>query len=248
MRVVIIDDERMSIEVLRTYLEELETNAEIVGTAPSVEEGIEVINTTKPGLVFLDIHLKDGYGFDILKQVSYQDFQVVFTTAYHNYAIKAFEFAALHYLLKPIEEEALQEALDRYQKQVETTELTHKDTHQILQNALQDKQLKTLALPAQNSIVFTPVEDVIHCEADGGYTIFHLKDGSRIAVSKALRNYEDGLIPMGFCRIHDKHLINLHFVKRYIRGRGGKVELLDGSVFDVSIRRKNDFLKAMGTL
>lgn len=243
IKAVIIDDEIMSVKILEELLRELSTDVQVLGTATTIEDGISLIEKQKPELVFLDIRLKNGYGFDILEQLSFTDFQVVFITAYENYAVKAFEFSALHYLLKPMNSEDLQGAIERYQTYKESN-LPPKTTHQVLKNALQHKYNK-LGLPMVDAIQYVDIEDIHYCEANAGYTVFVLKNKEKIMVSKPLLTYENLLSESGFFRIHDKYLVSLKEVKRYIRGRGGQVELSSGEQLDVSLRKKNAFLQTL---
>jgi two-component system LytT family response regulator len=243
IKVVIIDDEIMSVKILENLLSELSISVEVLGTATTVEDSISLIEREQPELVFLDIRLKNGYGFDILEQVVYTNFQVVFITAYESYAIKAFEFSALHYLLKPINTEDLEGAIERYQNYKESN-LSPKKTSQVLKSALQNKYNK-LGLPMVDSIQYVDIEDIDYCEASAGYTIFVLNNKEKIMVSKPLLRYENLLSESGFFRIHDKYLLSLKEVKRYIRGRGGRVELNSGECLNVSLRKKNAFLHAL---
>lgn len=243
IKAVIIDDELMSIRILENLLSKLATDVQILGTATTIEDSILLIDKQQPELVFLDIRLRNGYGFDILEKVQYTNFQVIFITAYDNYAVKAFDFAVLHYLLKPINQEDLEGALERYQK-YKASNLSPKNTHQILKNAFQSKY-KKLGLPMVDSIQYVDIENIHYCEADAGYTIFVLTNKEKIMVSKPLVTYENLLSEVGFFRIHDKYLLSLKEVNRYIKGRGGQVELNSGVRLDVSLRKKNAFLLAL---
>lgn len=243
IRTIIIDDEQMSVGVLKALLGELASDVEVVGTAGSIKDGVDLIDRLEPELIFLDIHLKDGYGFDILEKVKHINFQVIFITAYHNYAVKAFQFSALHYLLKPINDNDLEEAIDRYRTQT-NTEFNPQNTHQILKNAMKNKY-KKLGLPTLNAVRYVDIELISYCEASAGYTTFWLTNNEKIMVSKSLSIYENLLSEIGFFRIHDKYLINLREVNRYIRGRGGQVELNSGTVLDVAVRKKNAFMEVL---
>jgi len=243
IKVVLIDDEIMSVKILENLLCELSITVQILGTAMTIEDSILLIDKEQPELIFLDIRLKNGYGFEILEQVNYTNFQVVFITAYESYAIKAFEFSALHYLLKPINSEDLQGAVERYQQYKESN-LSPKKTSQVLRSALRNKYSK-LGLPMVDAIRYVNIDDIHYCEANSGYTIFVLKNKEKIMVSKPLLMYENLLSESGFFRIHDKYLISLKEVNRYIRGRGGQVELNSGEYLDVSLRKKNAFLSAL---
>lgn len=243
IKAVIIDDEAMSVGVLQSLLNELAEDVQILGTAATIEQAVNLIDKEQPELVFLDIHLKDGYGFDVLKKVKYNNFQVIFVTAYHNYAIKAFKFSALHYLLKPINDEDLEQAMQRYRQQ-SVPSLSPQNTHQILKNAM-NNSYKKLGLPTVNAVQYVDIERISYCEANAGYTVFQLTSKERIMVSKPLSNYETILADVGFFRIHDKYLVNLREVNRYIRGRGGQVELHSGVLLDVAVRKKNPFMLAL---
>lgn len=238
MRIAIIDDEVFCVGTIEGMLQELFEDIDIVGTAFSVKEGIELINEQKPELVFLDIQLKGGDAFDILEQVIFNDFQIIFTTAFNDYAIKAFEFSTVHYLLKPIDEELLEQAVRKYQQQKEPQH----QQYQNLQASWHQGKINKIAVPTQDSILFISLDTIIRCEADSSYTMFYTNDDKRVLVTKSLKSYETLLQQEGFFRVHDKHLINLKYVARYIRGRGGQVELQDGTAVDVSKRRKKEFL------
>ncbi|CAA6809747.1 MAG: DNA-binding response regulator [uncultured Aureispira sp.] len=244
IKVVIIDDEIMSIKILENLLSELSMDIQILGTARTIEDSVLLIDTQEPELVFLDIRLKNGYGFDILDRVKYTRFQVVFITAYDSYAVTAFEFSALHYLLKPINSNDLQSAIQRYQTYKDSN-LSPKIVHQVLQNAHRNKH-KKLGLPMVDSIQYVDIDEINYCEANAGYTVFFFNNNEKIMVSKPLLTYENLLSEAGFFRIHDKYLISLKEVNRYIKGRGGQVELNSGKKLDVSMRKKNAFLNALG--
>ena len=232
---VIVDDEPDSLESLRLSLHEYCPQVSVTAAANSVASGIEAINRHKPELVFLDISMSDGNGFDLLRAVEHRTFQVVFVTAHEDYAIRAFEEEALHYLLKPIDPVALGGAVARYelyrQKQIGKArqEARHKPFDQLM-------------LSSSNEIRLVSLEDVLYCEADGPYTVFYLRNAEQIVVSKALNWYEKALENDFFFRVHHKHLINLRAVQRYVRGKGGYVILKDGSYINVSTRRKEHFL------
>lgn len=237
MRAILVDDEETGWKTLRNMLSELYPELEIVAVAGTVAEAVNAMHLHKPDLLFLDISLPDGDGFKVLEHTKELDYSVIFVTAHHEYAIKAFEFAALHYLLKPVNALELQEVLKRYKSNRQLPERL-----EILKNGMNDS-FRKIALPAQDSILFVDLDDVVRCEASHNYTIFHLKDKSHVVMSKSLRYYEKLLENSGFFRIHDKHLVNLGSVVRYRRGKGGSAVLSDGSELEVSVRKKDDFLK-----
>jgi two-component system LytT family response regulator len=242
IRATIIDDEAKSIATLKGLIDEYCTGVSVVSTANSVASGIEALQKNPTDIVFLDIAMTDGDGFEVLKALPGKNFEVIFTTAYHDYALRAFEFSALHYLLKPIDPDELNGAITRFNKR-------HINGNQAVQydilNRGLNNEFRRIALPSLEGITFVDLDDIIRCEAADSYTIFYLRDKSKIMVSKSLNKYEKLLEGSFFCRIHDKHLINLKFVSKYVRGKGGNVVLTNGFSADVSVRRKEEFLEKM---
>ncbi|WP_421918490.1 LytR/AlgR family response regulator transcription factor [Marinifilum sp.] len=239
IRALIIDDEIKSQATLNKLLEKYCTGVEVVGFANNVKSGVEAIHDLSPNLVFLDISMPDGDGFEVLHQVQSRNFEVIFTTAYNDYAIKAFQFSALHYLLKPINYIELQNAVARYKQNHKTIDLNEKI--EVLFESL-NKQNKKIILPTSNGIRVVELNKIIRCEADSSYTKFYLEDDSVLMVSKVLSSFEGILPPNKFCRVHSKHLVNLNFISQYIKGRGGRIMLSNGKEIEVSESRKKDFL------
>ncbi len=247
IKAALIDDEDKGIKTLRNLLKDYCPDVEVIGTANSVSEGVELLSKISPDIVFLDIEMEDGDGFDILERISKHDFEVVFTTAYEEYAIRAFDFSALHYLLKPINLLELQKVVEIFkEKKGDNTTALHTQL-QILQSTL-NQQVKKIALPCFEGISFVNIDEIIRCEADKNYTVFYLQDGSEIIVSKNLGFYEEMLERYQFSRIHHKHLVNLKYVSKYVKGKGGYVVLNDDSHLEVSSRRKDIFLKKIKNL
>ncbi|WP_180335796.1 LytR/AlgR family response regulator transcription factor [Labilibaculum filiforme] len=242
IKTLIVDDELKSQSTLNKLLEMYCPAVEVIGFANNVESGIEAINKLKPDLVFLDISMPDGDGFEVLERVTNRNFEVVFTTAFNDYAIKAFQFAALHYLLKPINYIELQAAVDRYQQNHQDIDLNEKI--KILCDSLSNHHQKII-LPTSNGLRIVELSQVIRCEADGSYTNFYLNDNTVLMVSKVLSNFEDILPAEIFCRVHSKHLVNLNYVSQYIKGRGGRIILSSGKEVEVSESKKKDFLKRL---
>jgi len=240
IQALIIDDEMKSQSTLHKLLEKYCSDVEVIGFAHNVQSGILAINKLKPELVFLDISMPDGDGFEILKRVTERNFEVIFTTAYNDYAIKAFQFAALHYLLKPINYLELQNAVYRYQNNRSAIDM--KEKIQILYDSMNNHHQKII-LPTANGLRVIELKQIIYCQADGSYTKFFLTEGESILVSKGLSNFEDILPSDIFCRVHSKHLVNMNFVSKYVKGRAGKIVLLNGSEIDVSESKKSEFLK-----
>ena len=236
---VIIDDEEISRKTLANLITEYFPDIKLSGTAGSVEEGIAIIRRHAPQLVFLDIAMPDGDGFEVLENTRDISFKTIFITAYHNYAIRAFEFSALHYLLKPVNVEDLERAVNRFST-TDTVEV-ERERIEILKQGMQDS-IKKIALPTNDSILFVELDNIIRCEASHNYTIFYLKNKGTVVMSKSLQNYEKLLASYNFFRVHDKHLVNLKYVDQYRRGKGGFAVLKDGTEIEISIRKKDEFL------
>lgn len=242
IQAVLIDDESNSLEVLGILLEKYCPDVEVIGTGQSVEEAIETIDDLQPELVFLDIALPDGQGFEVLERVSHKQFEVVFTTAYDQYALTAFEFSALDYILKPINAEKLQQSVKRYQDIRGEKNISGRVG--VLRESLNNIN-ERIILSSMDGFEVYKIADIIRCEANGSYTTFFIKGGIKVVTSKTLNNFEKLLSDMPFARVHSKHLVNLEFIKRYISGRGGYVVFEDGSQVDVSERKKKEFIRLM---
>lgn len=242
---IIIDDEekgRLSLkEKLKTYLPEVEVLAE----AADAEEGARLIQQLEPGIIFLDIQMPRQSGFDMLNKIARHNFHIIFTTAYSQYAIKAIKYAAFDYLLKPVDVEELTATISRLSTQ------KHPQTHEqlaILQQNLQapDKLPGKLALPSLDGLHFYKIDDIVFLEADRSYTILHTLNKTGITVSKNLKEIEELLPSNQFFRAHHSYLINLHHIKRYIRGEGGQIEMTTGEYVDLARRKKEEFLQLIG--
>jgi two-component system, LytTR family, response regulator len=240
---VIIDDERPSVETLRHIIQNYcSEDLNIVGTAGSVEEAYAVINEKNPDIIFLDIEMPHGSGFDLLEKFSDTSFEVIFTTGFDEYAVTAIKFSALDYLLKPINIEELKEAVKKAKKRLEG-----KNSQQNLQFLVQnlrnprDKTNK-IPLPILNGFQFITINSIIYCESDEDYTYVYLSDNTRMAVTKSIKEFEDLLVAYDFFRIHHSYLINRSFIKKYIKGEGGTVLTDQGVELPVSRRRKTEFL------
>ena len=240
-RTIIIDDEQDCRETLRTYLTSLFDDIEIVAEGDGVEKGYSIIQKHKPELVFLDIQLIDGSGFDLLKRIRNIDFSLIFVTAYDEYAIRAFNFSALDYILKPIDPDLLVQAVEKFRNKKDAESLQKR----IFNLLSSQKTIEKIALPSMEGYFFVKIDNIIRCESDGSYTKFFFLSGDSIMVSRSLKEYDEVLSFQGFCRVHQSHLINLKYVKQYRKGEGGVVILEDNSEIDVARRRKDDFLKAM---
>ncbi len=241
---IIIDDELESRNTIRNILNNFCDNVSVVAQAENVSEGVNIIETEKPDVVFLDIQMPDGTGFDLLEKTMDTDFQVVFITAHDQFALKAIKFSALDYILKPIDPQQLINAVNKIKLPgTDINTITHK-----IQTLLRNKNgFERITLPTFEGFRFINIKDIIRCEADNNYTNFFLNSGEKILVTKTLKEYEETLSGLDFIRVHQSHLINIKFVDRYIKGDGGTLVMADGSEVDVARRRKDDFLKKMGS-
>ncbi len=234
LRAVIIDDERKSRENLELLLNSFVEKVEIVGMAEGVLTGIETIEKYTPDLVFLDIHLANGDGFQVLEALKDKDQNVIFVTGHEEHAVKAFRSDAVDYLLKPVCIEHLQGAVERVRSRTNTSS-----------NVQEAK--KQISLSTSKGLQFLKTEDIVYCKGDGAYTYFFLKSGERITTSKNLKEYENRLKDFNFFRSHKSFLVNLAEIKTYIRGEGSHAVMSNGDNVGVSKRRKDLFLAALAS-
>jgi len=240
---LIVDDEEFGRSVLSNLIKKYCPNVTLVGEASSVKEAIEILKNTKVDLVFLDIEMPGGSGFELLEKMKNYSFSVIFTTAYNHYAVRAFKFSALDYLLKPIDIDELKNAL----KKLETNE-DKSSFNQSVKYLLDNYNLPTvtkIALPTKSGLEFIEIKNIIRCEADGKYTNCILTTGKNIFSTRSLKDFEELLIPSNFFRIHHAHLINLNQIQNYIKGDGGYVLMSNGDNVTISKRKKDDFLKKL---
>lgn len=240
----IVEDETRSRELLQNLLEEYCPDLQVIGTASAVDDAVKAILQLKPQVLFLDIELHPGTGFDILQRTADIEYQVIFTTAYDHYAIRAIKFSALDYLLKPIDVQELQSAVQRAIQHL-SNQHPQPSLQLLLQNLVKQQQDYTISLSTADGLEFVPIATVIRLEASGAYTIFHLKDGSRIMVSRNLKEYEVMLSDHGFFRIQNSHIVNLKEVKKFLRADGGYAVMNDDSMVAISPKKKEAFLQLL---
>jgi two-component system, LytTR family, response regulator len=238
---IIVDDEHKSRESLRALIERFCEGVNVSETCQNSTEAIDAIQRHRPDLVFLDVQLQKETGFDIIEKLERVDFEIVFTTAYSEYAIKAFKFSAIDYLLKPIDISDLRMAVEKVRKKMVGNMSARMEqlTQTLKRNS--PKNMK-LAIPSSDGLVFVKVDTIIYCEASGNYTNIYMEDNKKHIVSRTLKEYEDLLDDQDFFRIHNSYLINLNSVKRYIRGEGGQVVMTNDKTLDVAKLKKKDFL------
>jgi two-component system, LytTR family, response regulator len=245
VRSIIVDDELKSRESLKILIEEFCDNATVVALCQNVEEGIAAIKEYQPDVIFLDIQMQRETGFDLLTRLKTIDFEVVFTTAYSEYAIKAFKFSAIDYLLKPIDIGEVQKALGKVEKKLNSN--IRERLEQLIENLKPAASSNfKLALPTSDGLIFVKIEDILYCEASSNYTQIFMFDGKKHLISRTLKEYEDLLTEHNFFRIHNSYLINLGAIKKYVRGEGGYVIMSNDVSLDVSKRKKEAFLTRLG--
>ena len=244
LRAVIVDDEPKSLENLKIICEEFVSNISVISLCRSVHDAQIAIKEHKPDIVFLDIQMQHETGFDLLAKIEDIDFEIIFVTAYSEFAIKAFKFSAIDYLLKPIDIEELRAAVAKVQqKRLGKTSRRLK----ILQDNLFDATVDTskIALPSADGLVFIKTNDILYCEASSNYTIFYTAENKKYIVSRTLKEYEELLSDHNFFRIHHSYLVNLKAIKKYVKGDGGYVVLTNDITLDVSKRKRVDFLNRL---
>lgn len=248
---LLIDDDSNLRNGMKSLLARYAPEIRIIGEADSVETGVKIVLQNQPQVIFLDIHLGDGSGFDLLEEVNQRgklNSQIVFITAHEQYAIKAFRFSALDFLLKPVDPEELQKVIEKLQQVIDKNDsVAHIDL--LLENIRKKvDNFKRIALSNSDGIHLFEVSDIIRCESEDNYTKFYIKNSKPILISKTLKEYEELLTEHGFERIHQSHLINLAYLKSYIKKDGGYVVMADNAHLPISQRKKERLQELLKTL
>jgi len=243
IRVILVDDEVDNLHMLQNLLNTYCPQVEVIGTAEGVETATVLIGSSRPDLVFLDIEMVQGNAFDLLNRLQPVDFRVVFVTAFDNYAIRAFKYNALDYLLKPVNIRELCAAVEKA-----STKAVHNNVLDRLKGVLESyggglPAEKKIAVPTLAGLSFVPIRDIVWMEAKGGYTVIHLENGTKVTSSATIKDYEDLLPDVVFYRVHHSFIINLNKIKSYQKGRGGMVVMDDGTSIEVSARRRDGFMQ-----
>ncbi len=247
MKTIIIDDEPHCVGYLQVLLQQHCPQVEVIATASNGQEGLGIIRQFSPDLVFLDVEMPVMNGFRMLEELAKVPFQLIFTTAYDRYALRAFKFSALDYLLKPIDQQELKNAVNRSQKShpIDNQQLALLKTHINQKDpALSNK----IAIPSMEGFSFLSLEDIVTCESESNYTKFHLKDGKHLLVSRTLGDVEDTLEGKGFFRIHKQFLINLNHIMKYVKGDGGYVVMSNNQTVSIARSRREEFVMLFGKL
>ncbi len=242
MRVIIIDDEEKARITLANYIKTYCPEIDIAAEAESVETGFQAINLHKPDVVFLDIMLSDGSGFNLLKRFKQIDFKIIFVTSYSQYAIKAFRYSAFDYLLKPIDIDELLTVIERLKLLTAADSAVKLD---FLENTMNHPEgtLKKIVLATHNNLYVVDLDDIICCDAEDNYTMFYLANETRILVPRTLKDFEEILHDHHFFRTHKSHLVNFKFITRYTNEDGGCVVLKNGKMIPVSVRKKDALIQ-----
>lgn len=244
IRAVIIDDEINNQELISNLLNSYAENVQVVGMANSVESAYKVILERNPDLIFLDIQMPDGTGFDLLKKFDKISFKIIFVTAHQEFAIEAFKYSALDYILKPLAPANLLAAVKKTEDTMSSEELNLK-LKTLLNNIAEPvKNKKKIVLKTMERIYSVDLDDIIRFESDGGYTKVYLVDGKRIMVSKTMKEYDDLLMDAGFLRVHHSHLINMNHLFCFEKAEG-HVVMKDDSIVPVSNRKKDHLMELL---
>ena len=239
MNCIIIDDEKHCIKTLTNLIENTFPEVKVLASCFDSTKAFDLIRHNEPDFIFLDIEMPLLNGFDLLSKFDHLDFDVIFTTAYDSYAVKAIKFSALDYLLKPISKEDLAAAIEK----VKSKQISISKAQLLVATTVHNRQMPdTIALPTSDGLTFASVNEIVYCTADGSYTRVSMLDKSEILLSKTLGDVEELLNEYHFFRIHHSSLINLKQVRKYIRGEGGEVVMINGQSLQVARTRKAEFL------
>jgi two-component system, LytTR family, response regulator len=243
IRSVLIDDESNSLEMMEWLLKTYCPQVSIEAMCNAADKGVEAINKYRPDVVFLDIEMPHMNGFDMLEQFDKLFFDVVFCTAYDQFALKAFKYSALNYLLKPVDPDDLKETIHRLEEKrsapsKEQIELLLQNIRQTMRPAIQ-----RIALTTNDGMIFVATQDILYCQAESNYTTIVLKDAKKIMVSKVLKDIDETLSSSDFFRVHNSYLINLNRIKKFVRGEGGYVIMDDGTSISISRSRRQEFME-----
>jgi two-component system LytT family response regulator len=242
LRAIIVDDESDAREKIAFLMQRYcADTVEVLAQCADGEEALKAIYQLKPDLLFLDVEMPRMTGFDLLRKVGRPEFDVIFTTAYDHYAIKAIKFSAIDYLLKPIDIDQIKEAIARVQEKRAQGDGGAR-VEQLVENTRPGAVMSGISIPSKDGFVMVKLDDIIWCEAVNYYTVFHLNGKRELVATRTLKDFEEMLDASGFARIHHSHLINLAHLARYIKGAGGQVVMSDGKTLDVSRRKKDELM------
>jgi two-component system LytT family response regulator len=239
---IVVDDELSSLQNLQQKLIEFCPDLEVVATAQKPEDAILLIRQFRPDVIFLDIEMPRMNGFRMLDELGEYDFDIIFTTAYNHYAVDAIRISAFDYLMKPIAIKDLQQAVERLAKKRGGQT---KDKLDVLRNSLGNakSQEEKIAVPTGEGLEFIPIKNIVRVESSSNYSKIYFMDGRSLLVTKLLKDFEEMLTAYHFYRVHNSHLVNLNYIKKYVRGEGGQLIMQNGDIIDVARRKKEEFLR-----
>lgn len=243
---ILIDDMPSALQMLQDDIIRWHPEIDIVATGSSVVEAAKLLRKQEPDILFLDIMLGDGSGFDVLEIFPEIQSKIIFVTASDEFAIRAFKFAAIDYVLKPYTEEELSKAIEKAKVQIQP----NKERLDVLKETLMtpNTKPKKISLHTLDKIIIVDLDEVIRCESDSNNTIFYLADGQKVFVTKTLKYFSDMLKPCDFIRVHQSHLVNLHYIKAFIKTDGGYLLLKDGATAPVSVRKKVEVMELLNKI
>ena len=243
---ILVDDMPQALEMLQNDISMKHPTIQIIGTASSVVEAAKLLRKQQPDILFLDIMLGDGTGFDILEIIPDLRSKIIFVTASDEYAIKAFKFAAIDYVLKPYSDEDLSLAIKKAVKSIQP----QKAQLEVLQNTVSNPKTipQKISLHTLDKIMVVSINEIIRCKSDNNYTTFYFENGSKIMVTKTLKYFADLLKENLFLRVHQSHLVNTKFIKEFIKADGGYLVLKDKSTVPVSVRKRSELLEALSAI
>jgi two-component system LytT family response regulator len=244
LKAIILEDEEDSRKLLGGFLHDYCPQVKVLAAVDTVAGGLDAIYTYQPDVVFMDIELKGETSFDLLQKLSDIHFEIVFTTAYDNYMLRAIKFSAIDYLLKPLNVNELKAAVEKVEKKRDKANY-NKSLEVLLSNFKNNYQDHKIAISSADGFVFVKVSNIIYLQSDGAYTSFFLKHDEKLITSKNIKEYEELLTDHNFFRIHKSYIINMAEMTKYIRGEGGYVVMSNKAMFGVSRRRKDEFLKML---
>jgi two-component system LytT family response regulator len=246
IKAIIIDDIQQARVTLKKDLEVYAKDVEVIGEANGVVEGAKLLRAQQPDVLFLDIQMQDGSGFDLLDILKDIPFKIIFITASDAHAIKAFRYAAIDYLLKPVDPDELTAALAKFREQ----KLNENEKYKLLNDSLKNNQRvhERLALHTQDKIFIVNISDIIRCESNVNYTEFYFTNAQKLLVTRTLKDFEDLLSDQGFYRVHQSHLVNTKYIKEFIKTDGGYLLMNDGGNVPVSSRKRPEVIKMLESL
>lgn len=243
---ILVDDIPSALKLLENDIQQKHPSIEIIGKAESVVSTAKLLRKQEPDILFLDIMLGDGTGFDVLEIFPNLRSKIIFVTASDEYAIRAFKFAAIDYVLKPYSDEDLSIAIEKAKQHIQPA----KEQLSVLKESISspNQRPRKISLHTLDKIVVVDLDDIVRCKSDNNYTEFFFQDGSKILVTKTLKSFSDMLKNYQFLRVHQSHLVNVKYIKAFIKSDGGYLVLKDKKTVPVSVRKRAEVIEALNTI